>query len=130
VILVIDAAEKKDPSEWFGFWSMETGNWAYNDTKFSKAVKTPDSLIIIKNFDSMSSYVANRMMSLFEGCQIYISLGYDRTSLDSFTCKVGVGGPWFYSCEDGVKFWLLGTSKTNVAWKDHLIGNPRIEHME
>jgi hypothetical protein len=129
VICVIDAAENKDPSEWFGFWSLEKGNkWAWNDTKFSKAVKTPNSLIIIKNFDSMSGRVANEMMGLFEGRKVNTSKGFissaywtvhDRPQTDNV-----------YSCNEGVKFWLLGASKTDWAWRNHLIGNPRIEYME
>lgn len=122
VIFVIDAAEKKDPSEWFGFWSMETGDWAYYDTKFSKAVKTPDSLIIIKNFDSMSGCVANKLMDLFVSAMI--------VPPPLYIIRNRAEHPWFYNCSNGVKFWLLGTSKTDVAWKDHLIGNRRIEHME
>lgn len=126
MIFVIDAAEKKYPDEWFGFWSGETGEWAYYDTKFSKAVKTSDSLIIIKNFDLISGYVANQLMDLFQGSRRKVCV-YPPY----WPCEMVSGDfEWVYGCSKGVKFWLLGTSKTDISWMDKLIGNPLIEHME
>lgn len=128
LVFVIDAAEKKHPDEWFGFWSGETGELAYYDTKFSKAVKTPDSLIIIKNFDSISGYVANQLMDLFQGSRrkvcVYPPYWPSRTYFHNTDVD------WIYGCSKGVKFWLLGTSKTDISWMNQLIGNPLIEHME
>jgi hypothetical protein len=128
VIFVIDAAKKKHSSEWFGFWSMETGEWAYYDTKFSKAVKTPDSLIIIKNFGSMSVDVIQGMMNLFQGGRSKMCV-YPPHSPSSRSF-LSLGHDWVYGCSKGVKFWLLGVNKTDPAWTDKLISNPCIEHME
>jgi len=130
MILSIDAAQKKHPEEWFGFWSIETGSWAYYDTKFSKAVKTPNSLIIIKNFNQAKGQVMCNLLTLMEGRGQKISVDPPYWTRKFSYRILPANTEWFYMCSKGVKFWLIGIQGTDPAILQHLRWNPLVEHME
>lgn len=134
MILSIDAAKKKDPSEWFGFWSIETGEWDFYDTKFSSAVKTPGSLIIINNFSQISGHVLPQLISLFERkvcvCPPNQYQWYEFPLMRYDDPRRPSSYKWAYGCSKGVKFWLMGIQNVDIAIMQKIRWNSLIEHAE